>query len=111
MGEVIRLSALFSGRARSKPREPRLPTRHLPELVALPLPELVDLSSMKDAPAPWHGAPVLVTASMWWGRCIGIEPATGRLVLLHRIAGEVLFRSYAAAELRLLRESDPRSAR
>lgn len=108
MGTVLPFPSLFAGRARSKP-PCRLPTRHLPELVALPLPELVDLSSMRDAPSGWQGSPVLVLASLWWGECIGIEPATGRLVVLHRIAGEVLFRSYLASELRQLKRGDPRA--
>lgn len=110
MGDVVRLSALFGGRARSKPQLPTLPTRHLPRLLPLPLPELVDLSGMKPAPGGWQDAPALVRESLWWGKCIGMEPATGRLVLLHRIAGEVLFRSYLAAELQPLKPTDPRSA-
>lgn len=106
MGQVIRLSALFAGRARSKPR---LPTRHLPELVPDPLPELVNLSTMRDAPSDWQGKPVLVMASMWWGRVQGWCPAQRKLVVMHRISGEVYFRAYDAKELRRIREDDPRA--
>lgn len=89
--------------------KPRLPTHHLPELVPLALPELVDLSSIRPAPTGWQDSPVLVKASLLWGQCIGMEPATGRLVVVHRIAGDVLIRSYLAEELRPLKRGDPRA--
>lgn len=115
MGDVVRLSALFGGRARSNvetlpPRKPRLPTHHLPALVPPPVPELlIDLDRLVPAASDWQGAPVLVMESCWYGRVLGWDPLLRRLVVRHIYAGQALHRHYHATELRRLREGDPRA--